>query len=87
MLLLTCGAVNNPLLEILPALADQVTAVLDVPLTRAVNCNWASEPTVALSGVNERLMEGLGELVAVFDEVVLHATAKTIRKNNNVSEQ
>ena len=34
----TTGAVNNPVLEIEPALADQVTAVLLVPVTLAVNC-------------------------------------------------
>jgi hypothetical protein len=30
--------VNDPVLEIEPALADQVTAVLLVPVTLAVNC-------------------------------------------------
>jgi hypothetical protein len=32
-LLVTFGAVKSPVLEIVPALADQVTAVLAVPLT------------------------------------------------------
>ena len=37
-LLVTLGAVNRPPVEIVPALADQVTAVLLVPCTVAVNC-------------------------------------------------
>jgi hypothetical protein len=37
-LLVTLGAVKAPLLEMVPALADQVTAVLAVPLIWAVNC-------------------------------------------------
>ena len=35
---LTAGAVNNPELETVPLVADQVTDVLLVPLTEAVNC-------------------------------------------------
>jgi hypothetical protein len=34
----TLGDVNNPLLEIVPLLDDQLTAVLVVLLTDAVNC-------------------------------------------------
>jgi hypothetical protein len=34
----TLGEVNNPLLEIVPLLDDQLTAVLMVLLTDAVNC-------------------------------------------------
>jgi hypothetical protein len=37
-LLVTWGAVNTPLLEIVPVLADQVTPVFEVPLKLAVNC-------------------------------------------------
>ena len=37
-LLLTLGAVKSPLLEIVPAEADHVTAVLLVPCTAAENC-------------------------------------------------
>jgi hypothetical protein len=37
-LLVTAGAVKKPLDEIVPALAAQVTAVLVVPCTKAVNC-------------------------------------------------
>ena len=60
----TAGAVNNPLLEIVPALADQVTAVLAVPLTRAVNCNCSSDVRVALSGVRESALEGFSAVAA-----------------------
>jgi hypothetical protein len=34
----TVGAVNTPLLEIVPVLADQVTPVLEVLVTVAMNC-------------------------------------------------
>jgi len=37
-LALTVGAVKSPELEIAPAVADQLTAVLDEPVTVAVNC-------------------------------------------------
>jgi hypothetical protein len=37
----TFGAVKNPSAEIVPAVADQVTAVFAVPLTRATNCKCA----------------------------------------------
>jgi hypothetical protein len=37
-LALTVGAVNIPVLETLPAFADQLTAVLLVPWTLALNC-------------------------------------------------
>ena len=37
-LLLTRGAVNLPLLEIVPAVADQFTAVLEAPVMLALNC-------------------------------------------------
>lgn len=46
----TVGAVSKPLLEIEPALVDQVTPVLVEPLTIAENCCVAPEATVALVG-------------------------------------
>jgi hypothetical protein len=49
-LLVTLGAVKTPLLEIVPALADQVTAVSAVPLILAVNCCCPSDGTIALLG-------------------------------------
>lgn len=57
--LVTLGAVKNPLLEIVPALADQVTAVFGLPLMRAVNCICACDAADALSG----------EIVSVVDEL------------------
>jgi hypothetical protein len=47
----TLGAVKNPVLEIVPALADQFTAVFEVPLTLAANCSCSCDATVALLGV------------------------------------
>src|SRR5258708_29358420 len=58
-LLVTLGAVKNPLLEIAPALADQVTAVFGLPLMRAVNCNCCCDATVAVSGETETTVEAL----------------------------
>jgi len=58
-LLVTLGAVKTPLLEIVPALDDQVTAVFGLPLTRAVNWTCAWDAADALSG----------ETVSVAEEV------------------
>lgn len=49
-LLLTAGAVNLPVLEMIPAVADQVTAVLDVPVIAALNCSTLCARTVAPDG-------------------------------------
>jgi len=49
-LLETFGAVNSPLLEIMPALADQVTPVLEDPLILAVNRCCACDGTFAEAG-------------------------------------
>jgi hypothetical protein len=48
--LLTVGAVNKPAEEIVPALALQITAVSALLTMVAVNCNFAPDATVALSG-------------------------------------
>jgi len=47
---LTFGAVKSPELEIAPALADQVTAVLVEPVTVAVNCRVPPETAEPLVG-------------------------------------
>jgi hypothetical protein len=47
---LTVGAVKRPLLETVPADADQVTAVLVVPCTLAVNCCVPAEVRDELVG-------------------------------------
>ena len=49
----TCGAVNNPELEMVPAVADQATDVWLVPLTAAVNCCDAPELRVSEEGETE----------------------------------
>jgi len=54
-LLLTEGAVNNPPLDMEPAVADHVTAVLLVPCTAAANCCVLLDATVALVGEIVRL--------------------------------
>jgi hypothetical protein len=57
-LLETVGAVNIPLLEMVPALADHVTAVLLVPCTAAANCCVLPEPTVTMAGETATLIVG-----------------------------
>ena len=51
------GAVYNPELETIPALADQVTAVFQLPETDAAN--WTCPPgiTVGALGVTETVIE------------------------------
>ena len=51
---------NKPEPEIVPALADQVTAVLLVPVTVAVNCWVAPDSTLALAGETETLTVLIG---------------------------
>ena len=46
----TEGAVNNPVLEIVPALADHVTEVVDELFIVAANCWVSPEVTVAAVG-------------------------------------
>jgi hypothetical protein len=46
----TVGAVNAPVVDTLPAVADQLTAVLLVPWTVALNCWIPPEITVVLFG-------------------------------------
>src|ERR1700687_193577 len=57
--LVTLGAVKAPLLEMVPALADQVTAVSAVPLMLAVKCCCPFERMVVLLGEIEILMPEL----------------------------
>lgn len=49
-LVVTLGAVNNPLLEMVPLEADQVTAVFDVLLTVAANCWVELEMALTVAG-------------------------------------
>jgi hypothetical protein len=48
--LLLAGAVNSPFAEMLPAVADHVTAVLLVLLTAAANCNFPLGASDAAAG-------------------------------------
>ena len=49
-LVFVVGAENIPALEMLPPVVDQVTAVLLVPLTDAVNCCEPPDATTAVVG-------------------------------------
>jgi hypothetical protein len=64
LLLVTLGAVNNPLLETVPADADQVTAVLLVPCTVAENCCVLPDVRVVLPGETVTLMADATGLTA-----------------------
>jgi len=67
------GAVRTPELEIDPEEVDQVTAVLDEPLTVAVNCCVPPEETVALAGetATDTVLGGFTVTVAEAELVVL----------------
>jgi hypothetical protein len=64
-LLVIFFGVKTPLLEILPALADQVTAVFAVPLTLAVKSCCPFAGMVVLLGESKMVMLGLEELGGV----------------------
>jgi hypothetical protein len=55
----TEGAVKKPSAETLPALADQVTAVLLASLTEAVNCKVSPAPRVVPGGNMAMLETGV----------------------------
>ena len=84
--MVTLGAVKNPLLEMVPALDDQVTAVFGVPLMRAVNCSWSSDAIVALTGVSESAVEEelVEEGLAALCEVVPHAVVRPIKSARTI---
>src|SRR5206468_2846058 len=63
---LTVGAANRPLLEIVPADADQVTPVLVVPCTLAVNCFVLPDVRDVLVGETVTLMVEVAEVIATF---------------------
>ncbi len=58
-LLDTVGAVNTPLLLMLPAVVDHVTAVLLVPCMVALNCWFVPETRFALVGLTVTVTVGL----------------------------
>ena len=51
-------AVNKPVLEIVPPVAVQVTAVLELPVTDAVNCRVCPGCNVAVVGVIDTVITG-----------------------------
>ena len=59
------GAVNSPDAEIVPALADQLTAVLVVPETVALNCCVPPVRTFAVAGVTAEIETTIGDDVIV----------------------
>jgi hypothetical protein len=63
--LLATGALNNPLAEMLPALADQVTAVLLVLLTSAENCTAPFAATGVAVGEICTLTELVGGTIVI----------------------
>ena len=52
----TAGAVNSPVLVIVPAEADQTTAVLLVPCTVALNCCVAPDTKLVLVGLTDSVI-------------------------------
>jgi hypothetical protein len=83
-LLETLGAVKTPVLEIVPALVDQVTAVSALPLSVAVNCCFACDARFALVGeiVIDVPLEFtvMGWLFEELDEPrALHPTVRPVR--------
>ena len=84
-LLVTSGAVKSPVLEIVPVLADQRTAVFEVPVTRAVNCICSRDATVALSGVSESATAELaeGEAEGALCEAPPHAVVSRIKQSKS----
>jgi uncharacterized iron-regulated membrane protein len=76
----TDGAVKSPVLEMVPAEADQVTAVFVEPLTVAVYCSLEPEETVAPVGEidMERLVGAVARTVqeAVAVRLLLSCTVR-----------
>ena len=73
----TLGAVNTPLLEIVPLLADQMTLVFELLLTVAVNCWVAADNTLVEFGETATLTLGVADGLTVTEEradLVLSAT-------------
>ena len=67
----TLGEVNTPVLEIVPLLDDQLTAVLVVLLTDAVNCCVPPDLTLALPGFIVTLTAGVEETAGLIETVAL----------------
>jgi hypothetical protein len=76
----TVGAVNKPVLETDPSVADHVTARLSLPVTFAVNCWVSVEGTLAVVGVTYTWTGWLGVALAVFPAMPIN-TQNTGAKN------
>ncbi len=70
----TAGAVKSPEVEIVPAVADQVTAVFVEPVTVAVNCWVPPELTVAVPGDRETDTAGREVTVRLAEAALLVST-------------
>jgi hypothetical protein len=77
-LLDTRGAVNIPALETVPDVADQVTAVLLVPCTRAVNCWLLPEVRVAAFGETDTDTAAAAGLTVTEERANLVASATLV---------
>src|ERR1035438_1293068 len=80
-MLATSGAVKNPLLEMVPAVADQVTAVFEVLLSRAVNCSCSIDATVAAPGEIESALGAAPDVPAALGKAAPHAAVRPERHN------
>ncbi|HET7892391.1 MAG TPA: hypothetical protein VFL34_12740 [Candidatus Sulfotelmatobacter sp.] len=79
--LVTFGAVNTPVFEMFPALADQVSVGRELPLTCAVNCSCSIDATVAVPGESETVVAGMAAgVTAALGKAALHAVVIAIRK-------
>jgi hypothetical protein len=74
----TPGAVNRPVLVIVPALACHTTAVLLVEVTIAANWSCAPATTVALAGIRLIWTAGLLEELWVPDEIPAHPMERLV---------
>ena len=78
------GAVYSPALVIVPPVADQVTAVFDVPLTVAVNCCVAPVASVATVGLMLTVTGGGGAVTVTVAEADLVVSASLVTLTVNV---
>ena len=72
------GAVYKPEAEMLPPLADQVTAVLLVPVTDALNCCGLPTCTAAEPGVIDRVTAGAVVVTVVVADADLVESATLV---------
>ncbi len=79
---LTMGAVYKPPVEIVPALALQITEVSALLVIVAVNCNFAPDETTALSGETFRIVfDTFAGCAPEMEEQLAVASTSTRRQN------